>query len=444
MRSPIFVCVLSLVACGNDSVDPSPDGPAGNRPDPRVIAGGGIGDGAIDGVVNLYVIDDATRTPIANAEVRVGTVTGTTDATGLFVAEDVVGKQDVVIKAAGHRSEIWIGANGANMTVNMAVANQPTPASTNLSGTITGWTGIAVAAGHAKQAVVVYSQTDDLGDPANELEQTTPGQNGCITTLPADLCNFTVTTRTGKVGLIAAIIDRDLNGTPANGDDDILTLIGWAVRQGITVTADANQSGMDLAILPAAMQETVTVDFGAPPASLTQRVALVGIDLGDEGVFQLPIPVFATPNTLLAPKLAGIAGGTGFRLTAIASDGAPTDTTQSIVLRRALTGPTLAAGTWLAPPTAVTLSRTGGTWSNAAEATLHGVELRQGATAVLNVSALDGSTTFTLPDLIALPSGEITAAVNAIGATGLDVTDFSLDADRNKLDRVAGQATTID
>src|SRR5687767_10528340 len=102
MRLPILIFGLGLVACGNDSTPPGPDAPAGNFPDPRVIAGGGIGDGPIDGVVNLYVIDDATREPVANAEVRVGSIAGETDADGLFIAEDVTGPQDVAVKAGGN------------------------------------------------------------------------------------------------------------------------------------------------------------------------------------------------------------------------------------------------------------------------------------------------------------------------------------------------------
>src|SRR5690242_4418442 len=70
-----------LAACGGDDSS-SPDAPTGNHPDPMVIPGGGISGGAVDGVVNLYVIDDATRMPVSGATVRVGTVDGTTDATG--------------------------------------------------------------------------------------------------------------------------------------------------------------------------------------------------------------------------------------------------------------------------------------------------------------------------------------------------------------------------
>ena len=58
MRTPILACLLTtaiLAACGDDGASKVP---------PRVIPGGGIGDGPIDGVVNLYVIDDLTRQPV--------------------------------------------------------------------------------------------------------------------------------------------------------------------------------------------------------------------------------------------------------------------------------------------------------------------------------------------------------------------------------------------
>jgi predicted secreted protein len=52
--------MLVFAACG------------GNDVDPRVIAGGGVGDGEIDGELNVYVIDTSTDAPIAGAMVQVG------------------------------------------------------------------------------------------------------------------------------------------------------------------------------------------------------------------------------------------------------------------------------------------------------------------------------------------------------------------------------------
>ncbi len=439
MRIPILLSLLAapICACGND-VEVLPDSPDGNRPPPRIIAGGGIGDGPIDGVVNLHVIDDATRAPIPGAAVRIGAIDGTTDAAGLFVAEGVVGPQTVSVKASAYRSDVWIGANGANMTMNLIRADRSAPPSGVLQGQITGFAGLTVPAGHAKDAVIVASQTSDLGDPANELPNT---MNSCFVRLAGQDCTYALTSRTGKVALIAAIYDRDLKGTPTNFADDTLALIGWATRPSVDVTAGtAPVAGMDLSLLAPGQLQTVTVDLGAPPA-LSQVGGLIGLDLGAEGVLQLPAFVTPAASSLLVPRPDAVAA-TGYRLTAIASDGQPA-TRQSVVLRKALQGPQLAAGEWLATPAGVAIDRAGASWTAVPGATVHAAEYRSGTTAVLNVTVFDGSPGFTIPDLIALPSGSLTATVNAIGAPGLDVTSFSLDADEDKLVQVGGQIVEL-
>ena len=382
-------------------------------------------------MVNLYVIDDVTRSPVANATVRVGTLDGTTDATGLFVANDVHGPQLIVAKASGFRSEVWIGANGANITIDLLKANTATPASATVTGQITGWAALPVTTGHAKVAIVGYSQSDDLGDEANNLK--TPNDaNICFTADTTSPCNFSVVTRTGKLALIASVFDRASDGT--------LTLIGWAARQG--VTASGTTAGHDLTLVSSASQATVTVNFGTPPSALSTVAGIVGIDIGDEGVMQLPSILTTSASSLLAPKLGAFSNATGFRFTGFANNGA-TPTAQSIVLRRDQTGPTLDAGIWLDPPGSATASRTTASWTNVTGATIHSAEYKQGATSVVNVSVLDGSTSFTLPDLISLPSGTLTVDIGAIGAPGLDITNFELDTDRDKLAEAASSTVTL-
>jgi hypothetical protein len=414
-----------------------PDGnPAPVPVEPRVIAGGGIGDGPIAGVVNLYVIDDLTRRPIANATVRVGSIDGVTDSTGLFVARAAFGPQTITAVANGYRSEVWVGANGANVTINLGAANTASPPSGTITGSINGFAAITVPAGHAKVAVASYSQTDELGAESNEIAQN--DQNFCFGTTA---CNFTLKSRTGKVAVLAALFDQDLKGTPADPSDDTQTLIGWAVKTGLTVTENGTQT-VALDIIPAAMLQDVTVSFGTPPSGLAQIGGLVGIEAGADGTLQL-LPMFLTPATatLKVPKPEAIASGATYRLTGIATNG-QTNPTQSIVLRRGLTGTALSAGTWLAAPTG-TATRAGGSWTAPAGATVHGLEYRSGATRVVNVTVFDGSTQVTLPSLIAMPSSSLTVDLSAIGAPGLDVTSFSLDADRGKLATIGGITVSL-
>jgi hypothetical protein len=435
----LFAC--GFAACGDDG-GAGPDA-GGNRPPPRIIPGGGIGDGAIDGVVNLYVIDDATGDAVVGATVRVGSVDGTTDATGLFIAEGVVGPQTVIVKATNMRSEMWIGANGANMTLALQAATEPTPTKANISGSITGFDTITVPQGHHKTAIVSYSHDDKLGDGANNI-QTFLNQHICTTNQPTGGCNFTVTARTGAVALIAAIYDHDTKNTLATGDDTF-TLIGWAAKTGLNVQNGVDQSGVALSLVDVANLDNITVSFGTPPSSMPNVAAVVGIELGAAGTLQL-LPQFLTPSspTVLAPKLAAFPGAT-YRLTAIANTGDTATSASSAKLLRHQTSTTLDAGTWLGLPSSLTISRYGATWTPVTGALVHGVEYElANGTQVLGVTAFDGSTSFTLPeDIVTLPTGALIGRATALMGT-IDLTSFSLEQDIAKVTGFSAQAMQID
>jgi hypothetical protein len=437
----LFACLTA--GCGDDGAT-SPDTQTGNHPPPRVIAGGGIGDGAIDGVVNLYVIDEATRDPISGATVRVGSVDGTTDATGLFIAEGVVGPQTVLVKAANMRSEMWLGANGANMTIALKAAVDPTPTRANISGSITGFDSITVPTGHNKTAIISYSQDDKLGDAANNI-QTVANQHICTTNQQTGGCTYTVTTRTGSLALIAAIYDHDTNNTPLNGSDDTFTLIGWATKTGLNVQNGVDQTAVAMSLVDVGNLGNVSVTFGTPPSGMPNVAAIVGIELGAAGTLQL-LPQILTPTTttVLAPKLAAFSGAT-YRLTAIANNGSATTSASSAKLVRGQTATSLDAGTWLGLASSLTLTRSGGSWTPVTGALLQGVEYDAAdETRLLSITALDGSSSFTIPDLLALPaSGSLIARSTALMGT-IDLTNFSLDEDLTKVTGFSAQPTQID
>src|SRR5512134_3792937 len=103
MRST-YLWIGLLAACG------------GNDVDPRVIPGGGISDGEIDGEVNVTIVDQDDE-PIAGATVRVGETDKETNDDGFVTFSDVEGPQTVVVSAADFREVVWVGVNGANVTI---------------------------------------------------------------------------------------------------------------------------------------------------------------------------------------------------------------------------------------------------------------------------------------------------------------------------------------
>lgn len=428
MRGTLVLLGL-VVGCGG----------GGNDVDPRVIAGGGIGDGAIDGELNVHVIDEDDE-PVADATVQVGTVEQTTDADGLAVFTDVAGPQTIAVRADGFRQVAWVGANGANVSIPVVPLDVAAPASADLSGSITGWDTISVAQNHIKAAIVLYSQSDALGDAANSIP--TAG-NTNICGIASATCDFTVTTRTGTVTVIAAIIDRDTKGT-ADETDDTTEIIGWATRPSLTVEDGVDQSGLTLEIVEAGNLENVTIDLGAPPAGLPEVNAVVGVEVGADEVVQLPGFLATDPETLLAPKPTVFDAAATYRLTAIAQTTSGGLGPQSILLRRGLTGTTLAAGDWLVPPTGLDVTRDGFTFEPIDGATVHQVSYLDAPDHVVaEITMFDATTAADLPPGIELPSGALTAKVSGIGAD-LDVTNFSLEEDADRLFGIAAQPTTVE
>jgi hypothetical protein len=412
----------------------------GNDPGPRIIAGGGIEDGSIDGDVHVGVIDKTTEAPIVGAIVQVGDVMKNTDSKGFASFSSVSGPQTVTVKADNYRSAVWVNANGANVTVPLTLLADTADQAT-LSGSITNYSAITVPTNHIKIAAVIESQTDDLGDPANNLVTPNNG-NVCLT---PDACNWTLVSRTGAVTLVAAIIDRDTKGTVSN-TDDTQTVIGWAMLAGQTVATGVNQSGLALASVQAGDLETVSIDYGTPPASLTTTNGIVGIEVSSNEVVQLPLSAqIPAMTSLLVPKPTTIAPSATYRLTAVAETTSGGMGAQSVVERHALTTTSLSAGAWLVPPVGVTATRTTASYTPVQGAKVHSVDYidSTGAT-LLEITIFDAKTTSVdVPALVALPAtGTLTVKVQGI-ATTFDVNNFSLDDDRDGLTGISAQPVTV-
>jgi hypothetical protein len=426
----------------------------GNDAAPSLIGGGGVSSGDIDGRVNVYVIDEDTKAPIAGAKVRVGAkIEGTTDATGLFIAKgDLSGKQTIAAVAGGHVPTLWVGVNGANVTIPVPVTSVVTVAQAELDGTIDNWATLpAPSNGHATVAVVLYSQTTDFGSAANSVAQPTGGANNlCFNSQFGNPgCNFRVNSRTGAVALFATITDRDLHGTPATLTDDTAVVTGFAVKSGLAVNGGVNQQGITLTSIAAGDTTTAKIDFGTPPAALSDVGSFFAVDLGDPGlglVMRDPLKPLTTmtpaTNTVLVPKTSAFSGGATYRVIALAQQ--PGGKAQSLVLKHGLSDASnVVLGDWLATPTGLMASGDTMSFAGVSGANLIGLDVSSSSGTSWSVAVLDGSTSVTIPtDLAAIPSGSTDLKVTVFDAS-IDVNDFNLAKKFDLINRMATDALTF-
>ncbi len=438
----LALAALTLAACGG-----------GNDAEPRLIPSGGVGDGSIDGKLNVYVIDGDTDAPIASATVLVGEpgetpLEGITDSTGLITFEsgDLGGPTTITVTADGYVVSTWMGANGANVTIPIDSTTAPGVPQAELRGTITGWDTLSVADNHILIASVNYSHTPELGDAANEID--TPqvggglGPNTCGILGANSVCDWRLNVRTGTIALFATIVDVDTKGTPTDRSDDTTEIVGFAFKGNVTVEGGVNQTGLALTQIDSAGLGQMTLTFPAAPAGLTERGALVGVDLGAEGVMNLAFVNPDESSTPTVPSLAGDFADASYRITAFANSATAGngDAPGSVILKRGLTDMTIDLGAWMDQPSG--LAAAAGTYSFTPVdgAVLHVADFADAAGETLwNVALFDGRSSFTLPGLTPNPltTGTLTFGVSAFDGT-VDLTDFTLDDFLNAFDRLAG------
>ncbi|HUQ05833.1 MAG TPA: hypothetical protein VM261_25200 [Kofleriaceae bacterium] len=440
---------LGVGACGGD----------GNDVEPELIPSGGVHDPGVDGEVNVYVIDEDTDAPLVGATVRVGTIEGTTDSTGLFVASgDLSGKQQITVKATNYAPAVWVGVDGANVTMPMtrATTTSVNVPQAELGGTINGWTALAQPlAGHANVALVTYSQSKELGDDkGNDLPPPATSSNVCFhvaanppTAIPP--CNWRINARAGTIAVAAAIGDYDSKGT-ATEDDDTITFSNFAVKQPLTVVDGANQVGVQLDLLPAGSTTSASVTFGTPPSTFTQVAGIVGVDLGDLGVLRLA-QVSPTMNTVVVPSLSAVSGSTGYELLAFASEMVDDGTAgQSVVLKRGITSASaIEAGEWLSAPTGLASDRMTVSLSPNATAKVHILEFNTNSGSgsgnrAMSIGIFDGTTTVDLPvDFAPLPSGSLILTATDFDAPAFDARDFEIEGLVDSINRLASESINV-
>jgi hypothetical protein len=465
MRTLVLAIGISMTLAACDGHDPAP-------PSPRLVPGGGIGDGPINGLMNVYVTDEESDAPVAGAAVRVGTSAapspclGTTDSTGLVVFDrrscpSLQGPQTVTASASGHAPATWIGVGGANITMTLRRTGTPALETAEISGTIEGWDSLpAPAANHNTLGIVGYSHTRTLGDRANEIAQgmrtvlvagiipVPVPANVCVRTREVSDCAWRLTTRVGRQAHYAVIVDQDTKGT-ASDADDTYSVTGWAIKTGLTFAAGEMVGGEALARIPDSGMITMAVAFGSAPSGLDDVVALPIVDLGAEGRLIVAAPRLDTTSTSArVPALTGALGSATYDVIGRAQDAANVDQPSTLTwLHGVNPGGTVMLGSWLPPPAAITAAAGRYSFEAVAGATLHGAELKAASAdeTLWSVSIFDGSTTFTLPGLVPdpLPAGMVRLVTNAIEIPGINLRDVAFDQAREKLTRLSSDALTF-
>lgn len=428
-----WALVLALAAagagCGGDDDGASaPDGGGGKNhvDDPQPAAGGGVGHGAVNGELNVFVLDARTKQPIAGASVSVGALAGATSASGLYTFSDasLVGAQDIAVAAAGHVPTSWFGANGAVVTITVEpTAAAPAPDTATVSGSIT--LPAPSTIGHATGALVLYSFTKDLDAPENHIAQ--PSTQTCFV-LSAGSCNWSIKARTGPQSHYAVIVDVDPHGTPGDASDDTYTVMGYAARTGLDLTANQTVTGEQLTTLD-------TVDLhvsfpGSAPTGLGIVAALPVLELGDERMI-FPVPLSPASTSARLPAPSGPFASGKWLVFAQAKKSKTADDPQSSTFVRdvdpvaALTLPAFPA-----LPTALAVN--GGTYSftGVTGASVHSAEIDDASGKPLwQALVLDATHELTIaqtPD--PLPAGPLSFKVSALRLSGFDPESFDIDA----------------
>ena len=231
--------VMCLVACGpSNGDDGGGDGGTGSdgSGNGKLIATGGVSNAPLGGKLHVFAVETNSSTPIANAAVQVGSLSGTTDASGLASFDDasLTGKVNITVSATGHAAATWVGVTGANVTIPLEATPRNIPTA-KATGTITGFSGLpSPSFGHYNLGIVLYSFLDDPSAPENSLVQPLVSgapADACVDSSGGGNCSWSLVTRIGTQVHFAVILDGDAHLTANDTSDDTYTLIGYARRQ---------------------------------------------------------------------------------------------------------------------------------------------------------------------------------------------------------------------
>jgi hypothetical protein len=458
---PFTWLAVGFLGCGGVS------GPAA----PRLIEGGGVGDGKISSVLNVYVIDEDSGGVMSSASVRVGEsssptpCTVVTDSTGLAkfdttACPSLKGPATITASITGYAPATWIGVNAANVTIPLRAMVAATLPTATVSGTIAGWASLPVPpANHQTLALIGFSQTNNLGDRANDVTQGMRNVmvNGMNYPIPSNLCvinaavsdcNWRLTTRIGQQTHYALIVDQYDNMTPDVKTDDTYTVTGYAMKTGLDFSANDTAMGETLTMIADADMQTFTASFASLPSGMNFMGGFPALELGAEGRIPLTTPALdMTHTSTRVPKLTGALAGKAYSLIAVAQDATDVKVPSSLAwLHGVNIDSTVALSSWLPPPSRISVTNGTYAFTGVAGATLHSGEIQNMlGNRVWGITILDGSTSFTLPGLSPdpIPVGTVNFQAQALQIPGTDLGNFKIDDVKDKIAAISSDVFTF-
>jgi len=318
----------------------------GNDVKPKLIKGGGTGGGAIDGRLNVYVVEADTGKPLQGAFVMVGDGAkhqGSTGADGLvtFRAAGLKGPLGITTALKGYTIFTVEGLDAANATVTLSPrAGGANKVKTGTcKGTISGWSALpAPAKNHMRVGMVGFLLDQRLDAPRNGVDQPKGDLNLYAPGAPMHKDSWQVTVPAGSFGVFAMVLDLDTKGTSSDKDDTFqLTHLG--VKTGLKVQQGQTLSGVVIPVSPTSY--TLKVTLPPKPAGTKAVGASALVELANKEV----VPLFmnsAVPGQVPVPKLEGDFKGGSFWAIVGADDGKEHEdddrNNESVFIKRGITG----------------------------------------------------------------------------------------------------------
>lgn len=419
--------------------DSSPDSGIGNDVPPAKHLGGGTGGGAIDGRLNIYVLDAVDDSPLEGALVMLGdgsTDQGTTDKDGLitFRRAGLEGPVTVTAGLTGYATSTVVGLDAANFTLTLGSRAAPAPIKTGTcSGTVKDWASLpALPTNHVRIGVAGYLMTRELGSAENEVQQPPGDLNLYAPELSKTTWTVTVPAKDG-LGVYVAVLDVDTQGTTTS-DDDVRTLTHVGVVRDLKVGEGQVLANIQVPLVPADDKLKVNVPTTLPAGTDESAVGLI-VQLPTEELLPFFLPTGA--GEFPVPKLSGdYAGGSYWVLVSAEPTGSLEGDrqTESLVLKRNISDTSKPVDvSMLELPSALKLAGRTVSFTAPQHLQLQSVDLYPEAPGApyWSVAFIDAASpvSFTLPDLPAgakvedLPTGKLFMHVKGMELTGVDLNN---------------------